>query len=119
MHKNTYIMSPNVLKETFQMKNYPNVFFAGQITGVEGYIESAAAGLFAGINAIRYIENKELIPLPKETVMGSLFYYIANASGKHFQPMNANYGIVQTNEKDKIKIKDNSLNALEEWKKLI
>ena len=119
MHRNTFINSPKCLKDTLNLKEHPNVFFAGQITGVEGYIESAAAGLFAGINAIRYIENKELIPLPKETVMGSLFYYISNASGKHFPPMNANYGIVQTNEKDKIKIKDNSLNALEEWKKLI
>ena len=63
-------------------------------------------------------KNKELLVMPKETVMGSLFYYIANASGKHFQPMNANYGIVQTNEKDKLKIKDNSLESLEEWKKI-
>ena len=119
MHRNTFINSPKCLNDTLNLREHPNVFFAGQITGVEGYIESAAAGLYAGINAIRYLENKELIPLPKETVMGSLFYYIANASGKHFQPMNANYGIVQTNEKDKIKIKDNSLNSLEEWKKLI
>ena len=116
MHRNTFINSPKCLSESLNLREYPNIFFAGQITGVEGYIESAAAGLFAGINAIRFLENKELLVMPKETVMGSLFYYIANASGKHFQPMNANYGIVQTNEKDKLKIKDNSLESLEEWK---
>lgn len=116
MHRNTYINSPKCLSINLNLNEYPNIFFAGQITGVEGYVESAACGIVAGINAIRYIENKELIPLPKETVLGSLLYYISHASNKHFQPMNANYGIIQSLEKDKNKIKDTSLLELEKWK---
>jgi len=116
MHRNTFINSPKCLTHHLNLKNYPNIFFAGQITGVEGYVESAACGIVAAINAIKYLENKEMIALPKETVLGSLLYYIANASSKHFQPMNANYGIIQSQEKDKIKIKDTSLMELEKWK---
>ena len=116
MHRNTFINSPKCLTQHLNLKNYPNIFFAGQITGVEGYVESAACGIVAAINAIKYLENKEMIALPKETVLGSLLYYIANASSKHFQPMNANYGIIQSQEKDKIKIKDTSLMELEKWK---
>ena len=116
MHRNTFINSPKCLSENLNLNEYPNIFFAGQITGVEGYVESAASGIVAAINAIRYMEEKELIPLPKETVLGSLLYYISHASAKHFQPMNANYGIVQSIDKDKIKIKDTSLLELEKWK---
>lgn len=116
MHRNTFINSPKCLTQNLNLKEYPNIFFAGQITGVEGYVESAACGIIAGINAIRYIENKELVPLPKETVLGSLLYYISHASEKHFQPMNANYGILQTLDKDKLKIKDKSLEEIEKWK---
>ena len=116
MHRNTFINSPKCLSENLNLLEHPNIFFAGQITGVEGYVESAACGIIAGINAIRYLENKELIPLPKETVLGSLLYYISHASTKHFQPMNANYGIVQSTTKDKIEIKENSLRELLKWK---
>ena len=119
MHRNTFINSPKCLSENLNLREYPNIFFAGQITGVEGYVESAASGIIAGINAIRLLENKELISLPKETVLGSLLYYISHASEKHFQPMNANYGIVQSLDKDKIKIKDTSLSELEKWKEKI
>ncbi len=119
MHRNTFINSPKCLSENLNLKEYPNIFFAGQITGVEGYIESAASGIIAAINAIKFLENEELIPLPKETVLGSLLYYISHASTKNFQPMNANYGIVQSLTKDKIEIKDNSLRELEKWKNLI
>lgn len=119
MHRNTFINSPKCLKETLNLIEHPNVFFAGQITGVEGYVESAACGIVAAINAIRYIEEKELIPVPKETVLGSLLYYISHASSKHFQPMNANYGIIQSIERDKIKIKDKSLEEITKWKELV
>lgn len=95
MHKNTYINAPKILNPTYQTKKYPNIFFAGQISGVEGYVESAASGIYAAINMDRYLKNKELIVLPASTVMGSMSLYICNASSDGFQPMNANFGIMQ------------------------
>ena len=94
MHKNTYINAPKILNPTFQTKEYPNLFFAGQISGVEGYVESAASGIYAAINMDRYLKGKELITLPQSTVMGSMSLYICNASKEGFQPMNANFGIM-------------------------
>ena len=93
MHRNTYINSPILLNETFNLKNNKNIFFAGQITGVEGYVESIAAGLAAGINACRIYENKELITFSEYTVIGALSKYISSPN-KRFQPMNANFGIL-------------------------
>ncbi len=93
MHKNTYINSPQILNSYFQARKFPNIFFAGQITGVEGYIESAASGLIAGINAARYALNKELLEFPKETAMGALALYISNRAITNFQPMNINFGL--------------------------
>ena len=93
MHKNTYINSPQILNATYQTKKYPNIFFAGQITGVEGYVESSASGIYAAINMFRYLNNEELVVFPKETIMGSMANYISIASS-NFQPMNANFGIV-------------------------
>jgi methylenetetrahydrofolate--tRNA-(uracil-5-)-methyltransferase len=93
MHKNTYINSPQILNSYFQVRKFPNIFFAGQITGVEGYIESAASGLIAGINAARYALNKELLEFPKETAMGALALYISNKTIVSFQPMNINFGL--------------------------
>ena len=95
MHKNTYINAPKILNPTYQTKKYPNVFFAGQISGVEGYVESAASGIYAAINMDRYLKNKELIVLPDTTIMGSMSLYICNASPEGFQPMNANFGILK------------------------
>ena len=95
MHKNTYINAPKILNPTFQTKEYPNIFFAGQISGVEGYVESAASGIYAAINMDRYLRGKELHIFPRTTVMGSLSLYICNASEKDFQPMSANFGIMQ------------------------
>ena len=95
MHKNTYINAPEILNPTFQTKKYPNIFFAGQISGVEGYVESAASGIYAAINMDRYLKNEELIVLPGSTVMGSMSLYICNASKEGFQPMNANFGIMK------------------------
>ncbi|MDE6584699.1 MAG: methylenetetrahydrofolate--tRNA-(uracil(54)-C(5))-methyltransferase (FADH(2)-oxidizing) TrmFO, partial [Anaeroplasmataceae bacterium] len=95
MHKNTYINAPKILNPTYQTKKYPNLFFAGQISGVEGYVESAASGIYAAINLDRYLSGKPLVTFPATTVMGSMSLYICNASSDGFQPMNANFGIMQ------------------------
>lgn len=95
MHKNTYINAPVILNPTFQTKQYQNLFIAGQLSGVEGYVESAASGIYAAINMDRYLKSKELLVLPSTTVMGSMAQYICNASKDGFQPMNANFGIMQ------------------------
>ncbi len=94
MHKNTYINAPKILNPTYQTKAYPNVFFAGQISGVEGYVESAASGIYAAINMDLYLKGKELYVLPSETIMGSMSNYICSANPLGFQPMNANFGIM-------------------------
>lgn len=95
MHKNTYINAPKILNPTYQTKKYPNIFIAGQLSGVEGYVESAASGIYAAINMDRYLKNKELITLPRTTIMGSMSLYICEANKEGFQPMNANFGIVE------------------------
>ena len=93
MHRNTYINSTEVLDNTYNMKKNRNIFFAGQITGVEGYVESIASGLVSSINACQIINNEEKIVFPKETVIGALADYISSEN-KNFQPMNANFGII-------------------------
>lgn len=94
MHRNTYINSPRLLLDTLQLKCKPEIMFAGQITGVEGYIESAASGLIAGIGMARMLKGKPMPVLPRETIMGSLVKYITSAAGNGFQPMNANFGLL-------------------------
>lgn len=94
MHRNSFLDSPRVLNKSFSLKNYPSVFFAGQITGVEGYMESAGSGILAGINAVRFAENKEFLDLPKTTMLGALSDYISDETVKSFQPMGANFGIL-------------------------
>lgn len=101
MHRNSYLSSPVVLKETYQSKKRDDLFFAGQLTGVEGYVESCASGLIAGINMVLYIQGKEPICFGNTCVMGSQAYYITHCDAKHFQPMNANFGIMHLNEKCK------------------
>lgn len=93
MHRNTYINSPILLNSTFNLKNKANIFFAGQITGVEGYVESIASGLSAGINAVNVYKNKDTVEFSEETVIGALSKYISTPN-KRFQPMNANFGIL-------------------------
>lgn len=93
MHRNTFINSPKVLNKTYQLRENPNILFAGQMTGVEGYIESAGSGLIAGINAARLALGQELLIFPAETALGSMAHYITEAESKHFQPMNVNFGI--------------------------
>ena len=94
MHRNSYLNSPKVLRQSYQSKLRDDLFFAGQMTGVEGYIESCASGMAAAINMARLVQNKELIVFPQETMIGSMAYYITHASPDYFQPMNANFGIV-------------------------
>ncbi|MXQ54886.1 FADH(2)-oxidizing methylenetetrahydrofolate--tRNA-(uracil(54)-C(5))-methyltransferase TrmFO [Shimazuella alba] len=93
MHRNTFLNSPKLLHPTYQFRGRDDLFFAGQITGVEGYVESAAAGLLAGINAARLARGEELVTLSPATAMGSLAHYITTTDAKHFQPMNANFGL--------------------------
>ncbi|WP_281887655.1 FADH(2)-oxidizing methylenetetrahydrofolate--tRNA-(uracil(54)-C(5))-methyltransferase TrmFO [Paenibacillus sp. YYML68] len=93
MHRNTFINSPSLLHPTYQFRRRDNLFFAGQMTGVEGYVESAASGLLAGLNAARYAKGEELLVLPPDTALGSMAQYITTADFKHFQPMNANFGL--------------------------
>lgn len=93
MHRNSFMNSPELLRPTYQSKKRDDLFFAGQMTGVEGYVESAGSGLVAGLNAARLAKDEELIEFPRETAIGSMAYYITHAEGKHFQPMNANFGL--------------------------
>ncbi|UJF35334.1 FADH(2)-oxidizing methylenetetrahydrofolate--tRNA-(uracil(54)-C(5))-methyltransferase TrmFO [Paenibacillus hexagrammi] len=94
MHRNTFINSPKLLEATYQFKHRSNLFFAGQMTGVEGYVESAASGLIAGLNAGRLAKNEDCLVFPAETTLGSMAHYITTADFKHFQPMNANFGLL-------------------------
>lgn len=93
MHRNTYVNSPVLLEPTMACKARPGLFLAGQITGVEGYVESAAAGLMAGVNAARLFQGKELLVFPRETAHGSLAHYITSADPARFQPMNVTFGL--------------------------
>ena len=94
MHRNTYINSPGRLLPTTQFRQRPDLFFAGQITGVEGYSGNIASGLVAGINAGRLLTGKDTLVFPRETMTGSLIYYITNADPSNFQPMKANFGLL-------------------------
>jgi methylenetetrahydrofolate--tRNA-(uracil-5-)-methyltransferase len=93
MHRNSYFNSPKVLQPTYQSRLRDDLYFAGQMTGVEGYVESAASGLVAGINAARYVRGDEQIVFPRETAIGSLAYYITHADARYFQPMNITFGL--------------------------
>ena len=96
MHRNTYLNSPELLDATYAMRKRPNVFFAGQMTGVEGYVESAGSGLVAGINAVRKLQNQEAAPFPEQTMLGAMAAYVSRGGIGKFTPMNANFGIVPT-----------------------
>ena len=108
MHRNTYIQSTKLLNSKYQLKTNQNIYFAGQITGVEGYVESISSGLVAGINLANQILEKEELILPKETVIGALADYISTEK-ENFQPMNANFGILPQPPE---KIKDKKLKYL-------
>jgi len=121
-HRNTFINSPKVLRNTLQMRRQPNIFFAGQLTGVEGYVESAAMGLLAGLNAHRLMREMEFVVVPPTTALGSLVTYITRPPFKDFQPMNVNFGLFPSlNAKLKGRLKrrklaERALKDLEAWK---
>ena len=96
MHRNTYINSPLVLQQNYESKIQPGLFFAGQMTGVEGYVESAGSGLVAGINAYRAFKGQEPLFFPETTELGGMAHYITHTSSKNFQPMNANFALIPT-----------------------
>ena len=109
MHRNTFINSPQVLNATLNTRQRKNLFFAGQITGVEGYTESIATGLLAGLNMARYLKGENLIELPQETMLGALCKYISSSELKHFQPMNSNWAVVAPIELPKKERKNKKL----------
>ncbi|WP_320164914.1 methylenetetrahydrofolate--tRNA-(uracil(54)-C(5))-methyltransferase (FADH(2)-oxidizing) TrmFO [uncultured Trichococcus sp.] len=123
MHRNTFLNSPKILRSTYQSQKRDDLFFAGQMTGVEGYVESAASGLLAGLNAARLAKGQECVVFPKETMIGAMSHYITNTDSKHFQPMNANFGIIEPLGGKKIRdkqlknqmIADKALAALDEF----
>ena len=101
MHRNTFINSPKVLNPTLQSRKNSDIFFAGQITGTEGYTESIATGLLAGINMYKYLNGEKLLELPQETILGALTHYISFEGHTSFQPINSNWGILAEMEMDK------------------
>ncbi len=94
MHRNTFLDSPRLLNADYSMRKRPDLFFAGQITGVEGYMESAGSGVLAGLNAARRLRGQDPLVLPRETMLGALAGYISDPSVKNFQPMGANFGVL-------------------------
>ncbi|HEL0003084.1 TPA: methylenetetrahydrofolate--tRNA-(uracil(54)-C(5))-methyltransferase (FADH(2)-oxidizing) TrmFO [Streptococcus equi subsp. zooepidemicus] len=112
MHRNSYMDSPKLLTQGFQSRANHRLFFAGQMTGVEGYVESAASGLVAGINAARLFRGEEPLVFPNTTAIGSLPYYITHAESKHFQPMNVNFGIIKEFDGPRIRDKKERYEAI-------
>ncbi|MFW5894345.1 MAG: methylenetetrahydrofolate--tRNA-(uracil(54)-C(5))-methyltransferase (FADH(2)-oxidizing) TrmFO [Bacillota bacterium] len=125
MHRNTYLPSPKILNQGFQMKTIPSLFFAGQITGVEGYTESAASGLMAALSMDRHLRGLSVLHFPRETMLGALAYYVSHANPQDFQPMNANLGILPSPEEKMKKdqkrefYKERALNTLKTFKEAL
>jgi methylenetetrahydrofolate--tRNA-(uracil-5-)-methyltransferase len=124
MHRNTYLNAPVLLAATLECKRRPGLFFAGQITGVEGYVESAAAGLIAGINAARLVQGREPVIFPPETAHGALMRYITTADPKNFQPMNVNYGLfpplaekIRDRKRRNLMLAERALRVLDAWRR--
>lgn len=111
MHRNTFINSPKLLNPTLQTRKRPDLFFAGQLTGTEGYTESIASGLLTGINMARYLKNEPLLTLPQETMLGALTHYISDPNHENFQPINSNWGIIAPIELPKKERKNKKLKA--------
>jgi methylenetetrahydrofolate--tRNA-(uracil-5-)-methyltransferase len=95
VHRNTYVNGPTVLAETWQVRARPTLFFAGQMSGVEGYVESAASGLLAGINAASLAQGGPVSCPPRTTAIGALAYYVSHANPAHYEPSNITFGIIQ------------------------
>jgi len=109
MHRNTFINSPKLLNPTLQTRERKDLFFAGQITGTEGYTESIASGLLAGINMAKFLNNEQLLELSPETMLGALTHYITNPENDNFQPINSNWGIIPPVELPKKERKNKKL----------
>jgi methylenetetrahydrofolate--tRNA-(uracil-5-)-methyltransferase len=121
LHRNTFIDSPRLLRPTLQLNARDDLFLAGQMIGVEGYVESAAAGLLAAVNAERFIRGRSVVVAPRETSVGSLLAYVTNPSLRDFQPMNANYALMPAatsslrGREKKIAMGERALQALDDW----
>ena len=115
MHRNTYLKSPRLINRHYQTLKHSELFFAGQITGVEGYVESAASGLLAALNAIHFAKGKPLIDFGNDTMMGSMANYISQGNADNFQPMNANFGIMNTSIKDKKERAEKALAIIKQY----
>jgi methylenetetrahydrofolate--tRNA-(uracil-5-)-methyltransferase len=123
VHRNTFVDSPRLLRDSLQLKSHPSIFFAGQITGVEGYMESTAMGLLAGLNAHRFAKGMPVVSPPATTAMGTLIHYITGTESVPFQPMNINFGLFRFVEgrgrKKRELIVNRALEAIRNWKKEI
>ena len=123
MHRNTFINAPTIINKYYQVKQHNNIFIAGQLSGVEGYVESIASGLTSAINMDKYLNNQPLVDFTANTMIGALSNYIANAEPKHFQPMSSNMGILigstERNRDKKAKYKKLSDIALEKLKEIV
>jgi methylenetetrahydrofolate--tRNA-(uracil-5-)-methyltransferase len=126
IHRNTFINAPSLLTELLNLKQHPNVFFAGQISGVEGYTESIAMGMLAGIHVARIAQERQAVAPPRETALGSLVHYLCHAEGKNFQPANITFDLLpQLDEATRRRVRDKkvkhkmvckkALQAIEEW----
>jgi methylenetetrahydrofolate--tRNA-(uracil-5-)-methyltransferase len=121
LHRNTFIDSPRLLRSTLQLRERENLFVAGQMIGVEGYVESAAAGLLAAMNCSRLVTGDPLVVPPPETALGSLVSYITDHGRRDFQPMNANYGLMPNlknhahGRQKKIAMGERALRAIDDW----
>jgi methylenetetrahydrofolate--tRNA-(uracil-5-)-methyltransferase len=125
IHRNTFICAPELLDNSLQMKKRPGLFLAGQLSGVEGYVESAAMGLLAGINAVHLAADKEMTVPPPATAFGALIHHLTESDPAHFQPSNVNFGLFpplqkKIKKRDRGKFRsDQALTLLEEWKKKV
>lgn len=124
-HRNTFINAPHLLLSTCQLRSEPRILFAGQITGVEGYVESAASGFLAGVNGAFLASGREPVAPPPDTALGALTTHITNAEARHFQPMNVNYGLfpelpgrVKKKERRQ-RMAERALAELEEWRTIV
>jgi len=122
IHRNTYINGPSVLTETWQTKTRPDLFLAGQLSGVEGYVESAASGLIAGRNAARLVRGESTIAPPRTTAIGALGYYVSHADARHYEPSNITFGIMppldappKSKQERQLATSARALDALEAW----
>ncbi len=122
IHRNTFINVPILLNDSLQLKKHTNIFFAGQLVGVEGYVEAAASGGLAGLNAARLLGARPLVTPPQTTAHGALLHYITTCEPKHFQPINTNFGIfppldtpIRDKQKKRHAIQERALSDFQAW----